>query len=77
MRQALTVAFVGVGGWVLALLLHEQAVRRAMCGRVQGIDWDWADPRQTGQSWLFSTPWVRDLRSGEVIQVPFMMRGGA
>lgn len=43
------------------------------CGMpYQGVDWDWANPRDTGQNAIFSVPWVRNLKTGEVMQMPFM-----
>lgn len=65
----------GMIGWLLLLMRHEDRVRSYMCDcglPCQGIDWQWADPKCTGQNAMFSIPWPRNLRTGEVIQVPFM-----
>jgi hypothetical protein len=68
-----------VGGalaaWVLVLLRHEDQVKFmhfVQTGEKFGCDWTWADPREMGQSLLFSVPAVKSLRTGEITEYPLM-----
>ncbi len=65
----------GMGVWLVLLIRHEGRVRQMMrdCGLpCQGLDWEWVNPPDIGQNTLFSIPYPRNLRTGEVIAVPFM-----
>jgi hypothetical protein len=65
-----TVLGVAIGGaivWLGVLLLQNQniKIRKQCAGEIQGIDWRWEDPAESGRSSLFSIPWTKNLRTGE------------
>jgi hypothetical protein len=67
MSGFLKVAIFGFCGWGAALIAQNEAIRRQKrcAGQVQGIDWAWEDPRESGRNLLFSIPWTKNLRTGE------------
>ncbi len=62
-------------GWIAVLLRHEEQVKwmhYVQTGERFGCDATWASPAETGQSWLFSVPWIKSLRTGQIHQYPLM-----
>jgi hypothetical protein len=73
-----TIALIGIGVsglWLALLCRHEEEIRRIMRSQClhYGVDWEWANPSDTGQPILASVPWTRDLYSGEITQWPLMV----
>jgi len=71
---AFAVAALAVGG-VIILRRHEEQVKLfhyIETGERFGCDWGWASPAETGQSWLFSAPWVKNFRTGQITKYPLM-----
>jgi hypothetical protein len=61
--------------WLAVLFRHEEQVKIfhfIQTGERFGCDCTWASPSETGQSWLFSVPWIKSLRTGEIYQYPLM-----
>lgn len=75
MKTALGMVAASAFAWVFILRRHEQQVKTLhyiQTGELFGCDATWAHPSETGQSWIFSVPWVKSLKTGRIHQYPLM-----
>lgn len=62
-------------GWIVILKNHEEQVKfwhYIETGERFGCEAEWASPGETGQSWLFSVPWIKSRVTGKIHEYPLM-----
>lgn len=75
MKTLLLLGTAAALGWVCVLRRHEEQVKffhYVQTGERFGCDCTWLNPREVGDSVLFSIPAIKSKKTGKIYRYPLM-----